>query len=232
MLSIILLTYNNLSSTKQCIEDLYKHTKNFQLIIIDNASTDGTVEYLKQLSKNSNIVVEYNANNQGIIKARNHGYQISKNLSSRPEYIFFIDNDQVALPGWQESYLEFFNKKYDIVGQIAWKMKKNYYPYKMIKDKTEEFNYVSCGGMMIKTSVIEDIELFDERFNFIYWEDPDFCFTAHNKGYKIGWNYNPVIEHQKHSLKLHRKRKKYFMENWKKFQDKWKDHKMPVFKMP
>lgn len=45
-LSVITLTYNKLEYTKKFIESLYKYTKDFELIIVDNGSTDGTVEYL------------------------------------------------------------------------------------------------------------------------------------------------------------------------------------------
>ena len=48
-LSVITLTYNNLKYTKKFIESLYKCTSDFELIIVDNGSTDGTVDYLKNL---------------------------------------------------------------------------------------------------------------------------------------------------------------------------------------
>ena len=48
-LSVITLTYNKLEYTKKFIESLYKYTKDFELIIVDNGSTDGTVEFLKSL---------------------------------------------------------------------------------------------------------------------------------------------------------------------------------------
>ena len=231
MLSIILLTYNNLNSTRKCIESLYKHTTNFNLIIVDNASTDGTIEYLKNIrKKNKNIVLSFQKKNLGIVKGRNHAYKkISYYLFPSAEYIFFLDNDQEVLPGWQQSYMEFFDQGYDVVGKEAWKMREtDFYPYKRLIDKYEGFNYVGCGGMMIKCEVIEKIGLFDERY-YQFFEDPHFCWVAHKAGYKIGWNYSPVIIHNHKGSLLTKKTRRYFNDSWKKFQEKWKGKEMPFF---
>ena len=48
-IDVILLTYNNIENTKKCIDLLYEHTDNFGLLIFDNKSNDGTVEFLKEL---------------------------------------------------------------------------------------------------------------------------------------------------------------------------------------
>ncbi len=231
LLTIILLTFNKLDHTKKCIENIYKYTENFNLVIVDNGSEENMIFFLQDLEKkNKEIIVHYNKENVGIIKGRNQGYEIGKKFKA--ELIFFLDSDQYVLKNWFESYLEFINKGYSVIGSISWRMREaDFYPYKIVKNKNEEFSYISCGSMMIKNSVIEDIGLFDERYEKFYFEDPDFIFRAHRAGYKIGWNYNKVIEHEKHNLSLFGERKKYFMENWKKFQNKWKGYEIPKFKM-
>ena len=65
-LSIITLTYNHLKYTKKFIESLYKYTNDFELIIVDNGSTDGTVEYLKKLETELGIKLILNKDNQYI----------------------------------------------------------------------------------------------------------------------------------------------------------------------
>jgi len=234
LLNIILLTYNKLENTKKCIENIFKYTnKDFNLIILDNDSEDDTTFFLQKLEKeNKNIIVKYNKENIGIIKGRNLGYKVGKRFNT--DLIFFIDNDQYCQEGWLESYLEFFENGYEIVGKEAWLMREvDFYPYKRLKDKEESeyFNYVGCGALMIKSSVIEDISLFDERFDKYYFEDPDFSWTAYKAGYKVGWNYNKVIEHNKHNLSLSGERKIMFMKNWQRFRDKWNGSKVPVFKV-
>ena len=229
MIDIILLTYNDIDNTAQCVNHLYKFTDDFNLTILDNDSTDGTKEYLERLSKHEdNLTLFFSEKNLGIIDGRNKAYELSKNS----EYVCFIDNDQFVERGWLESYLEFFNSGFDIVGIEAWIMReKDFYPIKKISDHNDSFSYVGCGGMALRRSVIKDIGLFDERYEKCYFEDPDINWRAYKEGYKIGWNYNPVIEHHHSGPLLSKENRKYFMENWKKFRDKWKGSKVPVLKM-
>ncbi len=83
--SIITLTYNQLErATKPYIESLYKNTdeKLFNLIIVDNGSTDGTVEYLKTLMKEkNNLHVIFNAENKGYSKGNNQGIKFALEYS-------------------------------------------------------------------------------------------------------------------------------------------------------
>ena len=66
-LSIITLTYNKLGYTKKYIESLYRYTEDFELIIVDNGSTDGTVEYLQSLP---DVKLILNNENQGFSKRK------------------------------------------------------------------------------------------------------------------------------------------------------------------
>lgn len=228
-LSILLLTYNSIESTKKCIDALYKYTANFNLIIVDNASTDGTIEYLKKIRlEKKNIVLSFQKENLGIVKGRNHAYKkISYNLFPSEKYIFFLDNDQEVHSGWQQSYMEFFEQGYDIVGKEAWLFNNDLYPYERLRSwkRDSRFSYVGAGGMMIKREVIDDIGLFDERY-YQFFEDPHFCWTAHEAGYKIGWNYNPVIAHNHKGALLTKKTRQYFTDSWKKFREEWEEKKV------
>jgi len=233
LLSILILTYNDLSSIIRCVDNIYEHTERdkFTIFILDNGSTDGTVEYLKEIkSKYNNIHVAFQEDNYGIIKGRNMCYAFCKESGSDSQYVMFLDSDQYVLSGWLEIYLEMMNT-YDVCGAESWLMRKiDHYPYKIIRDKDEPFSYVGCGGMMIKREVIQEIGVFDEIYKKYYFEDPDFCWTAHENGYKVGWNHNPVIDHQKHNLALSGDRKMHFMRNWRSFQNKWRGKNIPLFK--
>ena len=233
MLSIILLTYNNLSATKRCIEELYRCTSNFDLIIVDNNSTDGTKKYLQQLfEKHSNTLIEYNIENQGIVKARNCGYRIAIDQAVHPDYIMFMDNDQIVTTGWWKTYTQLFKQGYDVIGTEAWSLRSDFYPHKKIKDKNDSFSYVGCGGLCISKKVAKTVPvIFDEQY-YQFFEDPDFIFDIfYNTPFLVGWNYNPVIIHDHKGPLLTPKTKSYFMKSWEKFQNKWKDCAPPIFKM-
>jgi O-antigen biosynthesis protein len=88
---IAITTYNRISFTKQCIESLYKNTNIcFDLVIFDNNSTDGTIEYLNSL-KYDNIKIIYSKENVGVAKAIN---EVLK-LRNKEQHFMKLDNDMV-----------------------------------------------------------------------------------------------------------------------------------------
>lgn len=235
-LDILLLTYNNLENTKRCIKALYDNTLNFSLTILDNASTDGTIDYLKDIATfNMNITLELQDENLGIVKGRNYLYKISNKISPSTDYIMFLDNDQFVNANWKEVYLQFMKEGYDIVGSEAWQMdRRRCIPKKKCVRLTEEFNYVGCGGMMIKHHVIKDIGLFDEQFAPMYFEDPDFCYRAFEAGYRIIWRPY-FIDHQPHKLlkkELNVDRLTIYFDSHKKFVKKHGSTFFPVLRIP
>jgi len=229
IIDIILLTYNNIENTRFCINHLYRYTENFGLIILDNNSEDGTVDYLKKIAdENDNITLYLSPSNLGCVNGRNYAYTLSKDT----EYICFLDNDQFVQTGWLRSYLAYMDEGYDIVGTEGWKLRSDLFPLKKV-NKYESYNYVGCGGMVIRRKVIEDIGLFDIDYNPMYFEDPTFCFTAYNVGYKICWNDKEKIYHKPHKLLGHTgERPKYFRRSLSIFREKWKDYKIPIFENP
>lgn len=92
--SIILLTYNQLDYTKLCIESIRKFTPKgqYEIIVVDNNSNDGTVEYLKA---QEDLRVIYNDYNAGFPKGCNQGIEISKG-----ESILLLNNDTIVTPNW------------------------------------------------------------------------------------------------------------------------------------
>ena len=127
IIDIILLTHNNIDNTRLCINHLYRYTHNFGLVILDNGSEDGTVEYLKKVSEErSNVTLYLSTSNIGCVNGRNKAYAFSKET----EKVCFLDNDQFVQNRWLKSYLLYFEKGYDIVGAEAWRMRKDFFPYK------------------------------------------------------------------------------------------------------
>ncbi|MCE5209982.1 MAG: glycosyltransferase, partial [Deltaproteobacteria bacterium] len=77
LVSVIILTFNQLEYTKECIRSLQKHTpESHEIIFVDNGSTDGTVQWLKRLTReNENYKLIENKQNFGFAKGCNQGIE-------------------------------------------------------------------------------------------------------------------------------------------------------------
>ncbi|HSG08990.1 MAG TPA: glycosyltransferase family 2 protein, partial [Longimicrobiales bacterium] len=96
--SIVVVTYGNLALTRLCVESLLAHTLHpaYELVIVDNASTDGTPDYLRKLAAaHGHVRVILNPTNEGFPAACNQGARASSG-----GVIVFLNNDTVVAPGW------------------------------------------------------------------------------------------------------------------------------------
>ena len=97
-LSIIIPVYNGAKHITNCLNSIWAqdmHTEDYEVICIDDCSTDNTVEVLNNISKgNNNLRVINNNSNCRAGGSRNHGV-----LEAKGEYIVFIDSDDYFHPG-------------------------------------------------------------------------------------------------------------------------------------
>jgi GT2 family glycosyltransferase len=102
--SVIVVTWENLALTRLCLESLLAHTHGvpFELIIVDNASTDGTPAYLQALAAaEPRVRLMLNARNDGFARACNQGA-----LAAVGDILVFLNNDTVLSPGWLRGLLD------------------------------------------------------------------------------------------------------------------------------
>src|SRR5438094_375276 len=93
--SLVIAVYNQLLHTMQCLESMLRlPDKAGEIIVVDNASTDGTPEYLNSVG----VTVIRNANNLGCAKAWNQGIQASKG-----DVIGILSNDSIVTSGWLQA---------------------------------------------------------------------------------------------------------------------------------
>ena len=203
MTSIVVLTYNQLEDcTKSCIESIYKYTdiKDFELIVVDNDSQDGTPEYLKSIEPNySNISIILNDTNKGYSAGNNDGIKVSKG-----EYVILLNNDTLVSEDWLEQILKPFKKDKSIgmVGPISNSVgneqrvnidglnDKNYNEKiaKYIDDNKDIVTYTQRLGFFcvaIKKELIDKIGLLDEKFGIGMFEDDDYCMRTTKANYKL-----------------------------------------------
>ncbi len=101
--SLVIPLYNQLDYTKQCLESIARCTDQpYELIIVDNASTDGTQEFLRDVS----AVVIANQHNLGCAKAWNQGVR-----ASHGDVVGILNNDIVVTKGWIEGLVKFMEQE-------------------------------------------------------------------------------------------------------------------------
>lgn len=210
--SVIIPLYNNAEYTKLCVNSLYDSTDcDFELILVDNASSDETPEYLKELQKRrNNIVVITNKVNLGFPGAVNIGIKVS-----RGEYLVIANNDLLFTRGWLERMIELaeHNSQFGIVGPVS-----NFVSglqlvtdavykdvpalNKFAAERKKEFNgdfilfpRVAFLCTLIKREVIEKLGGLDERFAPGNFEDDDYCLRAQEAGFKTVIAKDVFIHH-------------------------------------
>jgi len=224
-IGIVVLSYNQIEASHYCIDSLRIHTPvgRYKVYWVDNGSSDGTRYLIDTYIAQGkiDISVNYQKTNSGVIGGRNLGFEWFINQEKDLTHLMFLDNDQYVKKGWLSQYNDFMSDKYDLCGLEAWRMDKTFFPYRC-KVKTEPFTYVSCCGMMMRRYVAEELKSFDEQFNPAYFEDPDFCFRALDKNFRIGWNNNAEIVHESHTtLGNSKDKRKNFLNSFVKFKKKW-----------
>ena len=249
VVSILIPVYQNSHLTKDCIQSIYSTTKiPIELIIVDNASTDDTIQVLLELQNNKpdnieEFIVIRNKENMGVVSAFNQGI---KQFSG--DYLLLQNNDCVMTYNWLEEMMEVIseNEKIGIIGPLSNLFHGKTHPhpqlifpgYKTIDDLEKfvsslkekqkaafiETDYVFGHCMLISREVIQNIGGFDTRFGIGYFEEIDFCKRAKDKGFKVGVANLSFVHHIGNKtldlLKIDREKLK--EKNKQIFNEKWK----------
>jgi glycosyltransferase involved in cell wall biosynthesis len=178
--SIVTPAYNSLQYLKYTIASLEKQDidkENFEVVVIDDGSTDGMSEYLKSYKGSLNFIPVINPKNLGRAKSRNRGIEVSHN-----EIIIFVDSDIEVKPDFVRIHLEEHAKgKRACVGRVLFHPsleKNNYMKYLECTGSARVNGGEKMPGKYFRTtnaSVPKDILIetgcFDE--NFIYYGGED-----------------------------------------------------------
>ncbi len=231
-ISIVVLNYNNKGIIDRCIDSLLRYNKrySYEIIIVDNKSTDGSLEQMKNKYKDKIKIIENEKN--GCSSGRNLGVK-----NATKEYIMFLDSDQWAMNEyWIEPYFEILNKVPN-VGLIGWaagwfnKYGKAYhvvdsFAYRYMPQSglcRKDIGYLGSGGMMIKKELFDKVEGFDLFYDPTCYEDTDLSLKIRNEGFEIYYCPYLGVMHLPHQTtksgssahkKLTNEKQEYFTKKW------------------
>ncbi len=213
---IIIVNWNGKEYLNDCLRSVFNQSyENFKVILVDNGSTDGSIEFVKKIYSDVEIIPL--DKNYGFAKGNNIG--IEKALKDeKVQYIVLLNNDTKVEPQWLEELVK-VAKSDEQVGSCQPKMLSLANP-KMIDalgisitknggaiqdgygiEDTGQYNQVKevfgacAGAALYKREMLSRIGLFDEDF-FAYYEDVDLALRARLAGWKCMYVPKAVAYHR------------------------------------
>lgn len=232
-ISIVVLNHNNKKVIFNCVDSLIKYNERYQyeIIVVDNDSTDGSYEELQKVYKNKIKLIKNSKN--GCASGRNLGAKEAKG-----SYIMFLDSDQWVLHKyWLDNYLDIYNNTKNI-GAVAWgagwfndfglsyRIVDNYdYRYMPANILARcDIGYLATCGFFIKKDILNKVGGLDEAYDPTCYEDTDLALSVRNNKAEIYYSNLLGVGHLPHQTtkagtdahdKLIKEKGDYFVEKWK-----------------
>ena len=207
-ISIIIPVFNQLRFTQACLASLQENqgTERFEVIVVDDCSTDGTAEAVALIP---GVVYVRNGTNSGFIASCNRGGE-----KARGQYLVFLNNDTLVRAGWLKALVDTFiedpyagivgskliypDGRLQEAGGVIWRDASGWNYGKFDDPAKPEYNYLrevdycSAAALMIPKSLFQSVGGFDPRYAPAYYEDTDLAFKVRQAGYKV--LYQPLSE--------------------------------------
>ncbi|MCB1071591.1 MAG: glycosyltransferase family 2 protein [Chlamydiia bacterium] len=207
---VIILNWNGKDDTLHCLGSLKAITTPHQVVIIDNGSTDDSVEVISKTFPEHHLIET--GKNLGFAEGNNVGIRYA--LAKGAEYLLLLNNDTIVTKDFLEGFLKrdlpiqggkphLMDEPFllDIIGGV-WSYKKGVMDPVGRRDCPDQWNdplivdYVLGAAVFIKREVFETIGFFDPRF-FLNYEEIDFCFRAKSAGFPSIYCPEAIYFHKK-----------------------------------
>ncbi len=216
LVSVIILNYNGRKNLgfilKNCVSSVLQcNYPNFEVIFVDNASLDDSVDYIKkEFGKNPRFRIIRNEKNFGFTEGNNVGMR-----QSEAEYIVLLNSDTRVDPDWLSELVTLAKK--DRVGAVQSKILQmdspglidcaggfvDYYGYHFERGKGEkasiyemqdEIFYAKGAAVLFNREVLKRTGLFDSDI-FLYFDETDLCWRIWLSGYKVIFSPKLIVYH-------------------------------------
>ncbi|MEM1943975.1 MAG: glycosyltransferase family 2 protein [Candidatus Caldarchaeum sp.] len=217
-ISVVILNYNGMKFVANCLKSLLlTNYPDFEVLFLDNASSDGSREYLRDAIERlglSNFKFIPLDRNYGFAKANNIGVALT---DPKSEFIIFLNNDTEVEPDWLQEIIKFMQEHRDVgIAQCKQRSLKgrkyidsaggviDYIGRSLIIGSGEldderfsrpyEIFYAQGSSLIIRRELLKRIGLFDEDY-FINYEETDLCWRARLSGLKVAFIPTAIIYH-------------------------------------
>ncbi|MFA5125799.1 MAG: glycosyltransferase family 2 protein [archaeon] len=196
-IAAVVVTYNRKDLLKECLDSLLKQTQKLDsIIIMDNASSDGTKDMLKK-EYLSNKIFDYVNLGKNLGGAGGFHYGIKRAYEKGFDWIWVMDDDALPLKNCLKNLSKKFNKN-NIISPIKINKKeeiqtdhfgnisKHLFLFKSVKSIKEDIkiDFTSFVGPIFKKNVIKSVGYPNKKF-FIWADDFEYCIRLKNKRFKI-----------------------------------------------
>jgi GT2 family glycosyltransferase len=248
--SIIIPVSNQAHLTERCLASIEKYTDKtlFEVIVIDNASTDKTKEILENYKNELDLRIIRNERNKSFSESINQGADMASS-----EYLLLLNNDiYIENENWLQSMVDVldYEEKTVIVGSKLLFPNKNIQHAGILfsKDKIPyHFCYnlkdnwladiktivpgVTFACALIRKNVFDELNGLSTEYPDGNYEDVDFCLRARQKGYDAVYEPRSILYHEAGGTKKldPKKARKTIEKNLLIFLNKWKDEEASFF---
>lgn len=203
---LVIVTFNSASTIGRCLNCIQAHTPSpYTIIVVDNGSTDGTIEYVR--NRNHVVLIE-NGDNKGYASAVNRGM-----LSGTSETIVVMNPDVFVTSGWlsplhnllweEEKNAvvapKLINSHNQLVGVgTNWDWSAPYFmsPNEPgLLQETRTCLAINGACFLLKRPLLDTLGLLDEQY-FHYFEETDYCFNVNYSGYRVLFCPDSTLYHE------------------------------------
>lgn len=214
--SIIILNWNGKEDTIECLESLKNITyPNYEILLVDNGSTDGSVEFFKERYPEIDIIE--NGENLGFAEGNNIG--IKKAIAKRTDYVLLLNNDTIVEKDFLDKLIKVAESdpKIGIVGPTVYyyseknkiqsagtkislskgiitTLRSNKIDSGEYSNTSEVDSIIGCA-LLAKSKLFETIGYLIKEY-FAYWEETEWCVRARKHGYKVVYVSQAKIWHK------------------------------------